>query len=271
MAKQKVIFIVSDSTGETAYHVLQTVMAQFDDQNVRVKRYADVVTPSQVEEIVREAVRAGGLIFHTLVSPGLRGAITYLCSSRGIRCVDVLGLPIERLSLWLDQQPRYEAGRTRKLDESYSKRVLALEFALRHDDGQNVSGLGQADVVLVGVSRTAKTPLCVYLAYRAWLAGNIPIVEGIEPPLALFDLPKEKVVALTVQADRLALLRGSRNRRLGIAGDYDDLRAVQSEVRHALMLYERSGWHVIDMTVSTIEEASDEIAAQLKAHQPQDR
>ncbi len=265
MSEHKTVFVVSDSTGETAYHVLQTVLAQFDSSQVRVQRYPDITTPHRIHEIVEEAVRAGGLVFHTLVSPGLREAITYLCTSRGVRCVDVLGLPIERLAVWLDQKPRYEAGLTRKLDESYSKRVMALEFALRHDDGKNAAGLPQADVVLVGVSRTTKTPMSVYLAYRAWLVGNVPIVEDIEPPSVLFDLPKEKVIALTVQPDRLATLREARNQRLGVVGDYDNLRAVQSEVRHALMLYDRAGWKVIDMTYATIEEAADEILEGLKA------
>ena len=264
MSDQKCVYIISDSTGETAYHVLQTVLAQFNSEDVRVQRFADITTPQQIYDVVEMAARTEGLIFHTLVSPGLREAVTYLSANRGIRCVDVLGMPIDRLSTWLEQKPRYEAGLTRKLDESYSKRVLALEFALRHDDGKNSSGLPQADVVIVGVSRTAKTPLSTYLAYRAWLVGNVPIVEGIEPPSILYDLPKEKVIALTVQPDRLAMLRETRNRRLGVVGNYDDLRSVQSEVRHALMLYDESGWKVLDMTFITIEEATDEIEAGLR-------
>lgn len=264
MSEQKSVFIISDSTGETAYHVLQTVLAQFNSEHVRVRRYADITTPQQIHDIVEETAQAEGLIFHTLVSPGLREAVTYLSANRGIRCVDVLGMPIERLSAWLEQKPRFEAGLTRKLDESYSKRVLALEFALRHDDGKNTAGLPQADVVIVGVSRTAKTPLSTYLAYRAWMVGNVPIVEGIDPPSILFDLPKDKVIALTVDPDRLALLRETRNKRLGVSGNYDDLRTVQSEVRHALMLYDQAGWKVLDMTYITIEEATDEIEARLK-------
>jgi hypothetical protein len=264
MSEQKSVFIISDSTGETAYHVLQTVLAQFNSEHVRVRRYADITTPQQIHDIVEETAQVEGLIFHTLVSPGLREAVTYLSASRGIRCVDVLGMPIERLSAWLEQKPRFEAGLTRKLDESYSKRILALEFALRHDDGKNFAGLPQADVVIVGVSRTAKTPLSTYLAYRTWMVGNVPIVEGIDPPSILFDLPKDRVIALTVQPDRLALLREARNKRLGVDGNYDDLRSVQSEVRHALMLYEQASWKVLDMTYITIEEATDEIEAGLK-------
>ena len=265
MSEQKSVFIISDSTGETAYHVLQTVLAQFESEDVRIRRYADITTPQQIHDIVEEVARAGGLIFHTLVSPGLREAVTYLSANKGIRCVDVLGMPIERLSAWLEQKPRYEAGLTRKLDESYSKRVLALEFALRHDDGKNSAGLPQADLVIVGVSRTGKTPLSTYLAYRAWMVGNVPIVEGIDPPSILFDLPKEKVIALTVQPDRLSLLRETRNKRMGVVGNYDDLRNVQSEVRHSLMMYEEAGWKILDMTYITIEEATDEILAGLKA------
>jgi regulator of PEP synthase PpsR (kinase-PPPase family) len=265
MSDQKSVFIISDSTGETAYHVLQTVLAQFDSDNIRIQRHADITTPQQIHDIVEEVANAEGLIFHTLVSPGLREAVTYLCANRGIRCVDVLGMPIEQLSDWLKQKPRYEAGLTRKLDESYSKRVLALEFALRHDDGKNAAGLPQADIVIVGVSRSAKTPLSTYLAYRAWKVGNVPIVEGIDPPSILFDLPKEKVIALTVDPDRLSLLRETRNKRMGVKGNYDDLRTVQSEVRHALMMYDQAGWKVIDMTYINIEEAADEIVSGLKA------
>jgi [pyruvate, water dikinase]-phosphate phosphotransferase / [pyruvate, water dikinase] kinase len=259
----KHVFVVSDSTGETAHHLLQTLLAQFDSSQVRIHRYADVITPQQIQEILDEVLAADGLVIHTLVIPGLREAMVYLSRQRQIPCIDVMGKMLENLGLWLGQQPRYEAGRTRKLDDSYSRRVLALEFALRHDDGQNASGLPQADAVLVGVSRTGKTPLCVYLAYRGILVGNIPIVEGVDPPSVLFDLPPERVYALTMSPDRLVLLRHQRNQRLGISGGYDDLEVVRLEIRQALRLYAEAGWQVVDTTYRTIEEIAEDLMSQV--------
>jgi regulator of PEP synthase PpsR (kinase-PPPase family) len=272
MQQAKHIYIVSDSTGETAHHLLQTMLAQFDSASVRIHRRTDVVTPQQIQQILDEVVKHDGFVLHTLVIPGLREAILYMSRQRNIPCIDVLGKMLENLGLWLGQQPRYEAGRTRHIDDSYSRRIIALEFALRHDDGQNVAGLTQADIVLVGVSRTAKTPLSVYLAYRGILVGNVPLVPEVDPPSILFDLPPDHVIGLTMNPDRLALLRQTRGTRLGIgSSDYSDLDSVRMEVRQAQRICNEAGWQLIDVTYRTIEEIAEELITQQADHRPGSR
>jgi hypothetical protein len=265
MGTQKIITLVSDSTGETAYHVLQTALAQFESHEARVVRYADVITSQQIDDILAATASTGGLIFHTLVMPDLRLALMEGCARRGIPCIDVLGPTISQLADWLGIVPLNQAGLTRKLDQSYSRRIMCLEFALRHDDGQNAAGLTQADIVLVGNSRCAKTPLSVYLAYQNLLVGNVPIIEGIEPPSILFDIAPEKIVALTVNPERLTHIRSHRARRMGYSSNYEDRDHIRIEVRHALMLYEKMEWSVVDMTSKSIEEASDEVLALMQA------
>jgi hypothetical protein len=266
--KERKIFILSDATGETALKVVKAALAQFQETSVETVIRPGIARESQIEEIVEEAKRTGGLIVYTLVVPTLRAFLVQLARERGLECIDVLGPMLIRLSDWLGQKPLSRPGLRRELEEDYFRRIMAVEFAIEHDDGKRAEELDKADLVLVGVSRTTKTPLSIYLAYRGWLVGNVPIVMGIEPPSILYEIPQWKIVALTVNAERLAMIRSNRIRRFHVGGDYVDLDGIKEELRLAHRIFYQAGWPILDMSYKSVEEAAQEITELLQARKP---
>ena len=255
----KRIFIVSDATGETAYRVVRAVLAQFKDVLIDLEWRQGIRSIPQIIEVVDQAAGVGGLIVHTLIVPEQRQVLLDESRKRGVECIDVIGPVLIHFSDWVQLEPLHQPGLTRQLDEDYFRRITALEFAVQHDDGRNAAELDKADLVLVGVSRTSKTPLSVYLAYRGWLVGNVPIILDMEPPPILFELPPRQVVALTLSPERLTRLRGERLRHLGLKGDYADPGHIRLEVQHALSLFAGAGWPVVNVTAKSIEESATEI------------
>ncbi|MBN1122442.1 MAG: kinase/pyrophosphorylase [Anaerolineae bacterium] len=255
----RVLYIVSDATGETAYRVTRAALTQFKDHLVDIRWRQGTRTVEQVKEIVCEAAQTNALIVHSLVIPELRQAILDESRIHSVTIHDVIGPALMHLSDWLEDQPAHRPAVLDQINESYFQRITALEYAVRHDDGRNAGELDRADLVLVGVSRTSKTPLSIYFAYRGWMVGNVPLVMGIEPPDILFKLPRSRVVALTVRADRLATLRSKRQNRLKMKGSYDSTDAIGDELRHAREIIARGGWPTVDMSIKSIEEAASEI------------
>jgi regulator of PEP synthase PpsR (kinase-PPPase family) len=255
----RVLYIVSDATGETAYRVTRAALTQFKDHLVDIRWRQGTRTVEQVKAVVCEAHQTSGLIVHSLVIPELRQAILDESRVQGVMIHDVIGPALMHLSDWLGDQPANQPAVLNQINESYFQRITALEYAVRHDDGRNAQELDRADLVLVGVSRTSKTPLSIYFAYRGWMVGNVPLVMGIEPPDILFKLPRSRVVALTVRADRLAALRSKRQRRLHMTGSYDSTDSIGDELRHAREIIARGGWPTVDMSIKSIEEAATEI------------
>jgi hypothetical protein len=253
------VFAVSDGTGGTAERVIRAALTQFE-KSVEVLRFGEVRTVEQVRAIVRQASRTRALIVHTLVTAELRQAMFDEGRRRHVETLDLMGPLLGRLSDLLEVSPLARPGLYGL--EEYSRRIEAVDFALRHDDGRHVEELEQAEIVLVGVSRTGKTPLSVYLAYRGWLVGNVPIVLGVPPPEVLFRLPRERVIGLTVEAGRLAQLRRTRAMRIGRAiRSYADPGHVREEVRYARKVFRQGGWREVSMTSKPIEEAAAEIVA----------
>lgn len=267
MTGRKTIFIISDSTGETATHVLQTALVQFPANRmlVDVRRFPEINTPEKLAPILFDAAISRALIIHTLVLPEVREALAQECADRELVVIDVLGPIIEQLEDYFgDELPLHEEGLTQRFDEMYLRRVRAMEFVVQHDDGKHVEGLREAEVVLVGVSRTAKTPLSLYLASRGVLVGNVPLVPGIEPPDILFELDLSRVFGLIVSPSRLLQIRQERVARLGVAGgDYDAEEKIREEIKGARLLFARTGWPVIDMTARSIESAAEEIVRRI--------
>jgi regulator of PEP synthase PpsR (kinase-PPPase family) len=255
------LFAVSDGTGGTAQRVIEAALMQFD-RGVEVQRFSEVRTVQQIREIVRHADSRRALIVHTLVSDDLRQAMFDECRRHHVHTLDLMGPLLERLSDVLGASPSARPGLY--VAEEYNRRIDAVDYAVRHDDGRRVHEIDRADIVLVGVSRTGKTPLSIYLAYRGWMVANVPIVPGIEPPEALLRLPPERVIGLTIDPKRLAVLRQQRVSRFGGAlGDYADPRQVQKEVTRAQWTFAARGWREIDMTAKPIEEAAAEIVTLL--------
>jgi regulator of PEP synthase PpsR (kinase-PPPase family) len=257
------IFAVSDATGITAERVVRAALVQFDDHNIEISRYGDVRSASQIKDIVLEASSRDGIVVHTFVFAKLRHAMLAEGRRHNVTTIDLMGPLLVRLSEQLEMQPRSEPGLFQSFDAGYLQRIEAINFTVRHDDGKNVDDLDRAEIVLVGVSRTSKTPLSVFLATRGWRVANVPILLNMEPPGKLFELPRHRVVGLTVKPERLVELRRTRTSRMGTpARGYADLEHVRAEVAYAYEIFDRRrDWPLVDVTYKSLEEASAEVVA----------
>lgn len=268
VSNQRTIFVLSDATGETALRVVRAALAQFKEAPVKTEIRPGVLKEEQIEEVIKEAKSSGGIIVYTLVVPNLRAYLVQRGRESGVECMDLLGPLLIRLTDWLGQKPLSRPGLKKELEEDYFQRIMAVEFALEHDDGKRIEELDKADLVLVGVSRTTKTPLSIYLGYRGWLVGNVPIIMGIEPPEILFQIPQWKIVALTVNPERLSLIRSERVKKFQVRGDYMDLDGVKQELLFAHRIFYKAGWPIIDMSYKSVEEAAQEVLELLQSRKP---
>ncbi|HYY63890.1 MAG TPA: pyruvate, water dikinase regulatory protein, partial [Gaiellaceae bacterium] len=215
MAKTPVeLHVVSDSTGETATRLVHALEAQFPDQDFEEIRHPRVETVDHLRLAVERAKGRPAVVVYTLVEPELREQMRALCRRARLHYCDLLGHPIDAVARVSGRAAQMTPGARPPLDSTYFKRMAAIEFAVKYDDGMG-SGLHEADIVLVGVSRTSKTPLSMYLGYLGYKTANVPIVKGIEPPEALFEIDPLKIVGLTIEAGRLSEIREQRARRLG--------------------------------------------------------
>lgn len=261
--EEHTVFVVSDATGSTARIVVEAALAQFKDASVTVERIAGVRTVDEVKQIVQKAAAVRGTIVHTLVLEELRGAMLTGGYLYHVNTVDLMGPLLARLSESLELAPAAKPGVLRQLDESYFQRIDAIEYTVRHDDGRHVEGLPRAEVVLVGVSRTSKTPISIFLAYRGWRVANIPLVLDMEPPEALRLVDKRRIVALTIEPGRLSEVRRARVARMRTHSmqSYTEMQHIRHELDWANLVIRREGWTTIDVTNKSIEESSAEIIA----------
>lgn len=267
------IYAISDATGRTSEGVVRAALTQFVDPEVELIRYGGVRSFSHIREIVAEVSRTGGFIVHTLVSEELRLAMLTEGRAANVATIDLMGPMLARLSDLLDTQPRSIPGAVQPFDSAYLLRIDAINFTVHHDDGQNLHDLDEAEIVLVGVSRTSKTPLSIYLAYRGWRVANVPLMLDVAPPPGLFKLPRRKVVGLVVKPERLMELRRVRAEQMGIpTRGYADLEHIRREVAYSYEIFERRrDWPLVDVTVKPIEEAASEIVTLLgkQSHEKQ--
>ena len=254
------VFVVSDGTGETAERVVRSVLVQFEDAPVELERRGDVRTPQQVRAVVQEAGACPSLILHTLVSYELRRIMLAECRVHDVDSLDVMGPVMDRLARHLQLTPQEKPGLFQQLAEARTREIEAVAFAFHHDDGQNAEELDRAEVVLVGISRTMKTPTMLYLAYRGWFAANVPIVPGIAMPKTLMALPTERVFYLAMTSSQLLELRRTRASQEGIPIEtYASPEQIRKEVECAERLRQKYGWQRIEVTGKSVEEVSREI------------
>jgi regulator of PEP synthase PpsR (kinase-PPPase family) len=250
------LHIVSDSTGETAARLVLALEAQFPDQPFVEVRHPRVENVEDLLLAVQQARGRPAVMVYTLVEPELREAMRQLCRRARIHYCDLLGHPIDSISRVAGVAARMQPGARAPLDETYFKRIEAIEFAVKYDDGVG-RGLDEADMVLVGVSRTSKTPLSIYLGYLGHKAANVPVVKGIEPPIELFEIDPAKIVGLTIDAERLADIRTRRVRSMGAPRrHYAELEEIYSELEEAAALHRRLGCPVLDVTELSVEETA---------------
>lgn len=265
--RKRYIFAVSDATGKTCMTVVNAALSQFRTTEVILETTANVRSIKQIREIIARAVKVNGIIIYTMVADNLRQKIDELGRMNGIPTVDVLGPVLIRFSDLLEISPLAQPGLFRQLDDEYFKRIEAVDFTIKHDDSLGLNTMDQSEIVLVGVSRTTKTPVSIYLSYRGWKVANIPIIHNQPLPSQLFQVNQRKVIGLTINPGFLQLVRIERQRKLKCPElkNYTDLDLIKQELSYALRLYQLHNWPIINVTNKSIEETSTEVMRILHA------
>lgn len=253
------IHVVSDSLGETGEMVARAAAAQFDDGAFRIERLEKVKTPEQLRGVVKSHCGADCIFFYTLVDVAMCCEMERLVAE-GTRAVDLLGPSVKLLTEATGLRPTHEIGAIRRTDEEYFARIEAMEFAVTHDDGRNPEALHEADIVLIGVSRTSKTPLAMYLAFKGWRVANVPLAPGVAAPEELFQLDPRKVFGLVTNVDVLIDIRHERMREMGVnVRGYAERESVEQEMEEARALMRRIGCMVVHTDNRAVEEAAQDI------------
>jgi regulator of PEP synthase PpsR (kinase-PPPase family) len=261
------IFVLSDGSGQTGKRVLEAALLQFD-RAAMVIRIPHVASVAEVQEVVAEAARQRGMIVYTLVALDLRQALHIAATARGVLAVDLLGGLLSKLQGFFHRRPWGQPGLLHQDDEGSVERMDAMGFTVRHDDGQAVEELSRADIVLVGASRTSKTLVSFSLAYRGWRVANVPLILGVKPAETLCRLDPHAVVGLTIDPERLTVIRRARLTHLGLeeGSTYGDIGHIRKELCSCLNLYRAYGWSVIDVTGKDVEETANEVINLVMPH-----
>ncbi len=254
------LFVISDGTGETAAAAVRAAMSQFSTR-WRLRTFGEVRHASQIRRVLAAAAASRSLVVFTLVDDPLTQVLRDEAAARQVPVVDLLGPLIQHAAGHFDLAPENRPGVLHGFTDEYFRRVEAVEFAVRHDDGANLHTLHQADLVLTGVSRTSKTPLSMYLAQRGYKTGNVPLVPGIDPPRQLLEMSPEKVFGLVVDSSTLIGIRRERLQHLQAPPrlSYADEEAVRDELRRARRLFRAQRWRAVDITGRAVEENASRI------------
>jgi hypothetical protein len=262
------LFVASDATGETAEKVVLAALSQFGKPDITVTRHTDIRTESQVVALIEEAAAKGALVVYTIIPPRLRALLHRRAARLKVPAVDLMGDLLAHLAAHLHRTPLSQPGLLHQIDADYFRRIDAVDFAVKHDDGQSLQTLHEADIVLVGVSRTTKTPLSIYLARDGWKVANVPLVYGLEPPAELLAINQQRIFGLTIDPQRLTHIRKARLRHLpvrsGLVLEYADLDYVLKEAAYSKELFAlHPEWRIIDVTGRAVEEVANEVVGQL--------
>ncbi|MBB5180830.1 hypothetical protein HNQ44_002259 [Planomicrobium koreense] len=259
--KQLRLFVVSDSVGETGELVAKAAVSQYlyADQNAVMKRFPYIDSIEHLHEIIKLASQQNAFIVYTLVSKELRMYLSAETVKLGVPAVDLMGPLMDALEDQLGAKPLEEAGLVRKLDDDYFKKVEAIEFAVKYDDGRDPRGILMADIVLVGISRTSKTPLSQYLAHKRLKVANVPLVPEVDPPEELYQVDPAKCFGLVISPDKLNHIRKERLIALGLNDDanYAQINRIHEEITHFYKVVDRIGCEVLDVTNRAVEETAN--------------
>jgi [pyruvate, water dikinase]-phosphate phosphotransferase / [pyruvate, water dikinase] kinase len=260
------LYLLSDATGETVEHVVRAALSQFTGLDVKLHKFGNLRTRADVVSAVHGAASQPGLIIYTLVNAELTQLLRTEVANHGLEAVDLINPLIYKMSDLFAVSPQEEPGLLYQINAEYYKRVEAVNYTVKQDDGQELRNLCKADLVLVGVSRTSKTPLSMYLAHKGYKVANVPLVKGIDPPQELFQLDQKKVVGLLIDAQRLVELRSARLRilRQSPRTSYADYEEVEEELEACRHLFRRHPeWQVVDVTNKSVEESASDILRKL--------
>lgn len=253
-----VIYVISDAIGETAEFVSRAAAAQFNGIKTKIRRVPHVQDEAHIDEILEEAVEEKAILVYTLVLADLRLYIERRAREKNLETIDILGPLINALVTKTGIQPKSIPNITHRLDEQYFRKVEAVEFAVKYDDGKDPRGVLYADIVLIGVSRTSKTPLSMYLAHRGIKTANIPLVPEVAPPKELFMIPAKKIFGLTLSPEKLNTIRTERLKTLGLgaSADYANINRILEELVYADQIIKKIGCTTIDTTTRAVEETA---------------
>ena len=270
--KQIKVIIISDGTGETATSVARAAMPQFEGKDVFFTRYKNVRDETRIDSIFKKAAMEHDVIIYTIVSAKLREYIKKIARKKTMRTIDLLGPILTAFSNVLGQGPREGPGLLHKVDDEYFNRMSSMEFTINHDDGQNLKSLHLADVVLIGASRTSKTPLSIYLSQHGIKVANIPLIYGVSLPRELFDIDQRKIFALAIEPAALKEIRKKRLDQLGVGGGgakaarsreytdtYADEEKILQEIQWTYDIFKSKKWPVLNVTNRALEETAADI------------
>lgn len=257
--KSPSVFVLSDSVGETAELVIKAGLSQFTNGDYTIQRIPYVEDKSTIDETLEMVKEQSAIIGYTLVDPSLRDYLNQKAKELDVAVIDIMGPMMDAMEKTFRQGPRLEPGLVYKLDQDYFKRIEAIEFAVRYDDGRDPRGISRADIVLIGVSRTSKTPLSQYLAHKRIKVANVPVVPEVDPPEELFRIDKSKCIGLKISPENLNGIRKERLKALGL-GDhatYATMQRIEEELAFFNEIVERIGCPVIDVSNKAIEETAN--------------
>jgi [pyruvate, water dikinase]-phosphate phosphotransferase / [pyruvate, water dikinase] kinase len=270
MDKLPIIYVVSDSVGETAELVTKAALSQFPISEFTLRRYPFVEDTSNIEEVLALAKLNGGMIAYTLVRPEINAYMREAAARDGIVVCDILGPLMQQIQTQCGETPLYEPRLVRKLDQDYFKKIEAIEFAVKYDDGRDPRGILKAEIVLIGISRTSKTPLSQYLAHKRYKVANVPIVPEIDPPEELTLVPGSKCFGLRISPEKLIQIRRERLISLGLndRAVYANIERIKEEIDYFDAVIEKIGCPVIDVTNKAVEETANVIMSIMMNKQP---
>lgn len=270
--KELRIIVLSDGTGETAAQITRAAMVQFSDKEIYFTRYKNIRTKAQIESIFEDAAIHHDMVVYTIVSNELRDFITQKAVEKNVTCIDILGPLLNSMSAFFNLIPKATPGLFHQVNDKYFKRIEAMEYTIAHDDGKDLTNLEAADIILLGISRTSKTPLSMYLSHQGWKVCNIPIIKDFEIPPEVYAADQKKIVCLTISADALTTIRKARLERLGQedGGEYASIDKVLDEIEYADQLFRKNKrWPVFNVTGKALEETASEIIKLMVARRKQ--
>ncbi len=270
--KELRIIVLSDGTGETASQITKAAIVQFSDKEIYFTRYKNIRTKAQIEAIFEDAAIHHDFVVYTIVSPDLREFIGLKATEKNVPVIDVLGPLLNAMASFFKLPPKSMPGLFHQVNDRYFKRIEAMEYTIAHDDGKDLTGLENADIILLGISRTSKTPLSMYLSHQGWKVANIPIIQGFDLPAEVHELDPRKVIGLTISADILTTIRKARLERLGQddGGDYASIDKVIEEIEYADQIFRKNKrWPVFNVTGKALEETASEIIKLMVARKKQ--
>lgn len=242
--------------------MVKAALVQFGPHTANLVRYKNIRESEQLDSVLEEATQEKGLVVYTLVSPELRTYLASLARDANIPCVDLLGPLLVGIGSFFGYEPKSIAGLLHNVNDQYFKKIEAMEYTLQHDDGKDLNRLEEADLIILGISRTSKTPLSMYLSHQGWKVVNIPVIKGFEIPPEILKIDQRKIVGLTIDPEDLTTIRRNRLNRLGQSqgGDYANPENVNEELTYSEEIFKRNRrWPIFNVTGKALEETAAEI------------